>query len=151
MDSIDVDMRSAPTFEDLPTEIVEQITLYAGSNALEDVTSLRSVSQTLQAKTRHAFIQVAFRITMMNFNTVAFRRLQNISMCPGFGPAVESLHLWPREISAKEMANLNDAARYLEGQHPERAEAVKDLRQAEESLREQSVSKSSHHMVTSAE
>ena len=151
MDSINVDMRSAPTFENLPTEIVEQITLYAGSNALENVTSLRSVSQTLQAKTRHAFIQIAFRITMMNFNTAAFRRLQNISICPSFGPAVESLHLRPREISAKEMANLNDAARYQEGDYPLRVQAIKDLWQAEESLREQSVSKSSHYMVTSVE
>ena len=150
MDSIDVDMCSVPAFEGLPTEIIEQITLYAGLNALEDVTSLRSVSRTLQAKTRHAFVQVAFRITMMNFNTAAFRRLQNISMCPGFGPAVQSLFLWSREISAKEMADLNDAARYQEGGHPERAEASKNLWQAEEILREQSVSKSSHYMVTSA-
>jgi hypothetical protein len=146
MDSIDVHMRSAPTFEDLPTELIEQITLYAGLDALENVTSLRSVSRTLQAKTRHAFIEVAFRITTTSFNTAAFRRLQNISMCPGFGPAVQSLLFWPREISAREMADLNDAARYQEGDHPERAEALKDLWQAEESLREQSVSKSSHYM-----
>lgn len=98
--------RLLSSLDALPEEIIERIALYASSRRgasryifddepyrPKNLISMRLTCRAIEAKTRHAFARIAFRIHSLDFSFEGLLKLRQISKHSEFAPAVRTLYL----------------------------------------------------------